>query len=66
MQLLDPPAGASLRSIANRLGRAASTVSRELRRNGGQRRYRDVGRQAEVRADCASTHAVAYANWSPR
>lgn len=33
-------AGASLRSIANRLGRAASTVSRELRRNGGLRRYR--------------------------
>src|SRR6187399_1674922 len=32
--------GASLRSIASRLGRAASTVSRELRRNGGQRRYR--------------------------
>ena len=33
-------AGASLRSIAGRLGRAASTVSRELRRNGGHRRYR--------------------------
>jgi IS30 family transposase len=33
-------AGSSLRSIANRLGRAASTVSRELRRNGGLRRYR--------------------------
>ena len=32
--------GASLRSIASRLGRAPSTVSRELRRNGGQRRYR--------------------------
>jgi len=32
--------GASLRSIASRLGRAASTVSRELGRNGGQRRYR--------------------------
>lgn len=33
-------AGASLRSIANRLGRAASTVSRELQRNGGLRRHR--------------------------
>ena len=33
-------AGASLRSIAAALGRAASTISRELRRNGGQRRYR--------------------------
>lgn len=32
--------GASLRSIAAGLGRAASTVSRELRRNGGHRRYR--------------------------
>jgi IS30 family transposase len=32
--------GASLRSIAAKLGRAASTVSRELRRNGGHRRYR--------------------------
>jgi IS30 family transposase len=32
--------GASLRSIAADLGRAASTVSRELRRNGGRERYR--------------------------
>jgi IS30 family transposase len=33
-------AGVSLRSIATSLHRAPSTVSRELRRNGGQRRYR--------------------------
>jgi len=33
-------AGRSLRSIAASLGRAPSTVSRELRRNGGRRRYR--------------------------
>jgi IS30 family transposase len=32
--------GVSLRSIATRLGRAASSVSRELHRNGGRRRYR--------------------------
>jgi IS30 family transposase len=32
--------GASLRSIAAKLDRAASTVSRELCRNGGSRRYR--------------------------
>jgi DNA-binding CsgD family transcriptional regulator len=32
--------GASLRSIAKRLGRAASSVSRELRRNGGSAGYR--------------------------
>ena len=33
-------AGYSIRSIAAGLGRAPSTVSRELRRNGGRRRYR--------------------------
>ncbi len=33
-------AGLSMRSIASGLGRAASTVSREIRRNGGWRRYR--------------------------
>jgi len=33
-------AGESLRRIAVRLGRAASTVSREVGANGGQRRYR--------------------------
>jgi len=33
-------AGRSIRSIAERLGRAPSTVSRELNRNGGRRRYR--------------------------
>jgi IS30 family transposase len=33
-------AGRSIRSIAAELGRAPSTVSREIRRNGGRRRYR--------------------------
>jgi IS30 family transposase len=33
-------AGHSLRAIASQLGRAPSTVSRELRRNGGRRAYR--------------------------
>ena len=33
-------AGESMRSIASSLGRAPSTVSRELSRNGGRRRYR--------------------------
>lgn len=33
-------AGESIRSIAARLGRAPSTVSRELKRNGGQESYR--------------------------
>jgi IS30 family transposase len=33
-------AGRSLRSFATTLGRSPSTVSREIRRNGGQRHYR--------------------------
>jgi len=33
-------AGQSMRSIANRLGRAPSTISREIKRNGGQEYYR--------------------------
>jgi IS30 family transposase len=33
-------AGLSIRSIATSLGRATSTVSREINRNGGRRRYR--------------------------
>ncbi len=33
-------AGFSIRAIATSLGRAPSTVSREIRRNGGRRRYR--------------------------
>jgi IS30 family transposase len=33
-------AGQSLRSITTTLGRAPSTISREINRNGGQRRYR--------------------------
>ena len=33
-------AGRSIRSLAVTLGRAPSTVSREIRRNGGRQRYR--------------------------
>jgi len=33
-------AGQSIRSIASELGRAPSTVSREVNRNGGRRHYR--------------------------
>jgi IS30 family transposase len=45
-------AGESARRIAARLGRAASTVTRELKRHGGRRRYRAAGadRQAWERA----------------
>src|ERR1700742_1290266 len=35
-------AGQSMRSVAARLGRAPSTVSREIERNGGQNGYRAV------------------------
>ena len=35
-------AGRSIRSMATSLGRAPSTVSRELQRNGGRRRYRAI------------------------
>lgn len=40
--------GASFQQIARRIGKAASTVSREVRRNGGRWRYRAT--QAEKRA----------------
>jgi IS30 family transposase len=45
-------AGESARRIAARLGRAPSTITRELGRNGGRRRYRaaDADRQAWERA----------------
>ena len=42
-------AGQSLRSIAVSLGRAASTVSREINRNGGRRRYRDANLRIQRR-----------------
>jgi IS30 family transposase len=41
-------AGESIRSIARRLGRAASSVSREIRRHGGPQWYRAL--RADARA----------------
>ena len=35
--------GQSIRSVAARLGRAPSTVNREIKRNGGQSDYRAIG-----------------------
>jgi IS30 family transposase len=73
--------GVSLRSIAARLGRAASTVSRELRRNGGSRRYRATAADKQAwdralrRKPCKlATHgklrqlvaARLEQNWSPQ
>jgi IS30 family transposase len=46
-------AGLSLRSIAVRLGRAPSTVSREVRHNGGRAAYRALPAQARA-LQCAS------------
>jgi transposase, IS30 family len=46
-------AGDSLRLIAARLGRAASTVSREAGRNGTRRGYRAVAAQAQAEARAA-------------
>jgi IS30 family transposase len=40
--------GVSLRSIAGSIGRAPSTVSRELKRNGGQRRYRAAAADSQA------------------
>ena len=40
--------GQSVRHIAAALGRAPSTVSRELRRNGGRRRYRATAADARA------------------
>jgi len=49
--------GDSVRAIAGRLGRAPSSVSREVRRNGGLRRYRAVA--ADQRAWRASARPKA-------
>jgi|SRR5579871_5783998 len=74
-------AGESLRAIARRLGRAPSTVSREVAANGGNRRYRAVvaDRAALRRARrpkraklamapelCAVVEAKLALRWSPQ
>ena len=46
-------AGKSMRAIARQLGRAASTISREIRRNGGQTGYR-AGQAEQAAWDRAS------------
>ena len=71
----------SIRSIASQLGRAPSTVSREISRNGGRRRYRanQADAAAWARAERAKTCKLAQnpalarivaekliAWWSPR
>jgi len=73
-------AGHSIRTIASQLGRAPSTVSREIRRNGGQRRYRGNkadeaawqrahrSKTCKLAANYALAHIVAeklQLEWSP-
>ena len=73
-------AGVSLRSIARSCGRAPSTISRELERNGGHRRYRAAAadkrawdRALRPKACKLAMHeelrqlvaAKLYENWSP-
>ncbi len=57
-------AGQSLRSIAQRLTRAASTVSREVRRNGGPARYRASEADGRLEAD-TTPQAVSTGTLSP-
>ena len=73
--------GLSLRTIAARLGRAASTISRELRRNGGAADYRAVAadqaawdrarrpKRCKLVGNRSLAHAVASKlrlQWSPQ
>jgi IS30 family transposase len=76
----DLAAGASVRAIARALGRAPSTISREIARNGGRRRYRALVadrrawrrarrprrcRLAQDTALCSLVAARLRADWSP-
>ena len=64
--------GVSLRPIAHRSRRAASTISREIARNGGRRRYRAAARTSApgtgpaVRSPASSPSRCGCANSSPR
>src|SRR5207244_7291847 len=73
--------GESCRAIARRLGRAASTVSREVHRNGGRQSYRaaaadgavvgrrrrpDAGKVALSSALRAEVEAGLQLDWSPK
>ena len=74
-------AGLSVREIARRLGRAASTVSREIRRNGGKDSYRAANADARAWTSACRPQPCLLArrrrlrhwvakhlerNWSPR
>ena len=74
-------AGCSMREIARKLGRAASTISREIARNGGTGRYRAAESEARAWSEARRPQQCALArrpllrewvasklqkNWSPR
>lgn len=74
-------AGLSIRQIAAQLGRAASTISREVRRNGGRRNYRasradrrawqrarrpKCSKLAQHRRLCSAVIDGLTKNWSPK
>ena len=65
-------ANESYRCIAARLGRAPSTVSREVARNGGRRRYRRPGRTRAARERarrpkrCKLARTRCWRRWSRR
>ena len=50
--------GQSIRSIAARLGRAPSTVSREIKRNGGQENYRASRSRRRRLESCTSSQGL--------
>ena len=52
----------SARSMARLLGRSASTVSRELNRNGGYDRYRAAQRMSRPGPDLVARNGI---NWRP-
>ena len=57
--------GASIRAIAAELGRAASTISRELRRNTGRSRHTATpSPDGPARTDAAWKPTQSYAKWS--
>jgi hypothetical protein len=57
--------GRSVRAIARVLGRSASTVSREIVRNGGSRRYRTELEQLRVSRTKLDLEALRDRNWPP-
>ncbi len=64
--------GESVRSIARRLERAPSTISREIARNGGRGRYRATPADGRAWARCpaslspaSSGEAACCVSWSP-